>query len=224
MPEEGSGTMGQMPDWFAKTPAMLAADAYFSLELAGSDTVLIDRYHTALDRLNGNPDDYGTDSDALNTLTPYTTTSELLHFGSDWVHFDYWATHDPTLPGGFYWPQVLSKTVVDKIREGTKAAIYKALGENAIGGLPGVDQAYEDLLWKPERQNQVERNGVRSLVTSWNCVAPLGSPFFEVFALRGPTVVEFAIGTPRPFGVSSLELLVQKAIAGSFGQDKQSAS
>ena len=31
-------------------------------------------------------------------------------------------------------------------------------------------------------------------------MAPAGDDFFEVDALRGPTVVEFAIATPRPYG------------------------
>ncbi len=39
---------------------------------------------------------------------------------------------------------------------------------------------------------------------SWNCVAPAGENFFEVDALRGPTVVEFAIATPRPYGHATI--------------------
>ncbi len=50
----------------------------------------------------------------------------------------------------------------------------------------------------------VDMDGVRSLAMSWNCVAPAGSDYFQVAALRGPSVVEFAIATPKPYGNSPM--------------------
>ena len=49
---------------------------------------------------------------------------------------------------------------------------------------------------------------------SWNCVAPDTDNFFEVDALRGPSVVEFAIATPRPRGHASVIDLAEEAEAG----------
>jgi hypothetical protein len=45
---------------------------------------------------------------------------------------------------------------------------------------------------------------------SWNCVAATGEDYFEVDALRGPTVVELAIATPRPYGHGSVMPLVEE--------------
>jgi hypothetical protein len=45
---------------------------------------------------------------------------------------------------------------------------------------------------------------------SWNCVAPTGDDYFEVDALRGPTVVELAIATSRPYGRGAVMPLVEE--------------
>jgi hypothetical protein len=48
---------------------------------------------------------------------------------------------------------------------------------------------------------------------SWVCVAPAGDDYFEVEVevevVRGPTVVEFAVGTPRPMGHASITTPVE---------------
>jgi len=49
---------------------------------------------------------------------------------------------------------------------------------------------------------------VLPVVMSWVCIAPAGDNYFEVDAVRGPTVVEFVVATPRPFGHSSVINLV----------------
>ena len=49
---------------------------------------------------------------------------------------------------------------------------------------------------------------------TWVCVAPAGEDFFEVDAVRGPTVVEFAVATPRPMGHSSVLPLMDRLQAG----------
>jgi len=214
--------MGTMPDWFAKTPEMHAADQYFSLADVNDDEAqLIARYQAALTRLSGNPIDYANDSAALDTewsTRPGDVDNALHHhFQGDWIDPGYYGN-----PGQFagafgaYWA-VGSKQVVDTIRGGITVAIHKALGTSAISNLPVNLQPTQSISWLfgPEIANKISIDGVLGLVTSWVCVAPQGSDYFEVAALRGHTVVEFSIGTPKPFGHSSITGIVDRMIASS---------
>jgi hypothetical protein len=196
--------MGSMPQWFAKTREMVASDLYFSLGNAGGEAGLISRYQQGLSRLQS--PSYYTGSDALdktttNTWSPSQTQNTLQsHFLGDWIYQFY--PQDPVQyanVGGRFWPLIGSQLVLDQIAAGTMTAIHKALGRTQLQQL-GMPPADIDRLFEPEIHNGVDVEGVRPLATSWNCVAPAGDTFFEVDALRGPSVVEFAIATPRPFG------------------------
>jgi len=199
--------MGSMPNWFAKTKEMAAFDRYFSL-IDVDEKGLLDRYLTALARFQRRGDDYYQDPDALTTqwasrpnMRAEMGASIDGHFRGDWIHHLY-----PTDPakygsiGGRFWPQVGSQHVLDMLRVGVTAAIHKAMGETELVNL-GLPEEYRYRLWQAERENEIEiDDGIRATAMSWNCVAPAGDDFFEVDALRGPSVVEFAIATPRPYG------------------------
>ena len=88
------------------------------------------------------------------------------------------------------------------------------MGDTELVNL-GLAEEYRYRLWKPERENGIDfDDGVRGIAMSWNCVAPAGENFFEVEALRGPSVVEFAIATPRPLGHGSVMGIAEDAQAG----------
>ena len=195
--------MGSMPNWFAKTKEMAAFDRYFSL-VDVDEQGLKDRYLQALGRLRGAK--YFDQSDALDNEWAGLAHRERAlrmsldeHFRGDWVHHLYprdEATYGSI--GGRFWPQVPSTDVLDRLRAGTLMALHKALGDGELAAL-GLSDAYRDRLWTAERENSIPiDDGIRPIALSWNCVAPAGDDFFEVDALRGPTVVEFAIATPRP--------------------------
>jgi hypothetical protein len=214
--------MGSMPNWFAKTKEMAAFDRYFSM-VDVDEQELRDRYLRALDRLQGAK--YFDQSDALDTEwagRPTLTTDLRMsldeHFRGDWVHHLY-----PTDParhgasGGRFWPQIPSTEVLDRLHAGTVFAIHKALGDSELVIL-GLSLAYRDRLWKAERENEIPiDDGLRPIALSWNCVAPAGDTFFEVEALRGPSVVEFAIATPRPFGHGSVMSMADDVRDGLIG-------
>jgi hypothetical protein len=197
--------MGSMPHWFAKTKEMAAFDRYFSTTDV-SDKELLGRYLQALGRLGGAQ--FFDRSDALDHEWRARSNQGLLlrvsldeHFRGDWIHHLY-----PTDPqtyggiGGRFWPQVPSQDVIDRLRAGVVFAIHKAMGDTELANL-GLGPDYRDRLWTAERDNGIDvDDGIRGIALSWNCVAPAGENFFEVDALRGPTVVEFAIASPRPFG------------------------
>jgi hypothetical protein len=215
--------MGGMPDWFAKTRAMIDSDKYFSLADAGSEAHLVERYRDALSRLDADPADYGDRSESLKKVDPSYATRQIDHFNSDWIYYRY--RKNPVQYGnygGAYWPAIPSSVVVDLIREGTKLAIHKALGATELAAVPGLTQRYLDDIWEPELENHVEIDGVRPLATSWNCVAPAGSTYFEVAALRGPSVVEFAIATPKPYGHSSMMYVIERVIDGHYAGTAES--
>ena len=197
--------MGSMPHWFAKTKEMAAFDRYFSTTDV-DEKGLLDRYVQALGRMGGTQ--FFDRSDALDHEWQARSNQSLLlrvsldeHFRGDWIHHLY--PTDPTTYGGVggrFWPQVPSQDVIDRLRAGVVFAIHKAMGDTELANL-GLGQDYRDRLWKAERDNGIEvDDGIRGIALSWNCVAPAGEDFFEVDALRGPTVVEFAIASPRPFG------------------------
>jgi hypothetical protein len=215
--------MVSMPDWFAKTSEMIASDTYFSLADAGNDTELIARYKAALYRLDNEHATYGQRSKALEEKWSGDTSrirrSLQHHFVGDWIYYRYY--DDPVMfanHGGAFWPQVPSWRVIELVREGTRLAIHKALGNAELTALDDarVTDKYLRDLWRPENENGVDIDGVRPLATSWNCVAPAGDTYFEVAALRGPSVVEFAMATPRPLGHSSMMHVVQRQIDGYY--------
>jgi hypothetical protein len=194
-----------MPNWFAKTKEMAAFDRHFSL-IDIDEGQLRDRYLQALSRVRTDP--YYDRSDALETQwanRPNRDRDLQLsldgHFRGDWVHHLF--PSDPGTYGklgGRFWPQVPSIDVIERLRAGLVFAFHKALGDSELASL-GLPEHYRDRLWKAERENEIPiDDGIRPSVMSWNCVAPAGENFFEVDALRGPTVVEFAVATPRPFG------------------------
>jgi hypothetical protein len=209
--------MGGMPNWFAKTKEMVASDLYFSLRSAKDEQDLAERYRQALVRLQDRV--YYSRSDALsNTTTKNWKPADAQHaleghFRGDWIHPLYGKVPgDPTKyadVGGRFWPQVPSWKVAGRVRLGTRIAIQKALGITELRQL-GYDQGYIDAMYEAELENGVDIDGVRPLATSWNCVAPPGDTYFEVDALRGPTVVEFAIATPRPMGHAVVHGLVEE--------------
>lgn len=214
--------MGSMPNWFAKTKEMAAFDRYFSL-IDVDEQELRNRYLQALDRLR--VDKYFPQSDALDTewagrpsLDRDLKMSLDGHFRGDWIHHLY-----PTDPdqhgakGGRFWPQVPSVDVLDRLRAGTVFAIHKALGDRELDSL-GRSQDYRDQLWTAERENDIPiDDGIRPVAMTWNCVAPAGENFFEVDALRGPSVVEFAIATPRPFGHGTIMQMADDLREGLIG-------
>jgi len=213
-----------MPNWFAKTKEMAAFDRYFSTRDV-SEKELLDRYLKALERLQG-PDFYSR-ADALDTQWAglanqglQTKMSLDRHFRGDWIHHNY-----PNRPdefggeGGRFWPQVPSSKVIDELRFGVMAAIHKAMGDTELINL-GVPDDYREELWVPELENGIDiDDGIRGIALSWNCVAPAGENYFEAEALRGPTVVEFAIATPRPYGHSTLNALADEIGAGRIAME-----
>ena len=221
--------MGSMPNWFAKTKEMAAFDRYFSTRDV-DEKELLDRYQRALARMHG--DDYYQRADALETEWKGLADSSLRmrmsldeHFRGDWIHHQY--PDDPATfgaLGGRFWPQVPSQDVIDRLRAGVVFAIHKAMGDTELVNL-GLPQEYRDRLWKAERDNGIDTDdGIRGIALSWNCVAPAGDDYFEVDALRGPTVVEFAIATPRPYGHGSVMAMADDLRTGriSFAAPGQS--
>ena len=216
--------MGSMPNWFAKTKEMAAFDRYFS-RIEASEKELLDRYQGALATLNGRADYYN-GSDALQhewrakpNLQREMAGSLDAHFRGDWIHLNFGRKPKFDKIGGRFWPQIPSTKVVELLRLGTIMAIHKAMGDTELANL-GLSEDYRYRLWKAERENGIDfDDGVRGIAMSWNCVAPAGDNFFEVEALRGPSVVEFAIATPRPYGHGSVMGLAEDAEAGlvAFG-------
>ena len=211
--------MGSMPNWFAKTKEMAAFDRYFSL-LDVDDKGLLDRYQQALQRLDSKADYYNA-SDALQhqwrnkpNLQHEMAGSLDAHFRGDWIHLAFGRDPKAAGVGGRFWPQVPSSRVVELLRLGTIMAIHKGMGDTELAN-QGLSEDYRYRLWKAERENDIDfDDGIRGIALSWNCVAPAGENFFEVEALRGPSVVEFAIATPRPFGHGSVMGIAEDAEAG----------
>ena len=214
--------MGSMPNWFAKTKEMAAFDRYFSTRDVDEKT-LLGRYQQALARMPRT--DFYKRADSLDAqwagLANQNIQTKLSldrHFRGDWIHHNYPDRSDEFGDqGGRFWPQVASSKVIDELRFGVIAAIHKAIGETELINL-GVPDDYREELWVPEVDNGIEiDDGIRGIALSWNCVAPAGENYFEAEALRGPTVVEFAIATPRPYGHSTINALADEIGAGRIG-------
>lgn len=215
--------MVSMPDWFAKTKEMLAADTWFSLDNAGSEAGLIQRYEDALDRISNTPNDEYPKHAAALAGNSWATASVDQHFVGDWIHYRYYV--DRAVYGGLggdFWPVIPSSEVIQKLRAGIQIAIHKALGDSELARLGIVSPRYLKHIWGPEMANGVDTNGVRPLAMSWNCVAPAGSDYFQVAALRGPSVVEFAIATPKPYGNSSMMRAAIRIIDNDYVYDSLS--
>jgi hypothetical protein len=208
-----------MPDWFAKTKEMVAADLYFSLADAGSESALVARYEQALGRLAASPIAYPKNPAALSGYA-WSAASVDQHFVGDWIHYRYY--QNPAVfgdHGGDFWPSIKSSVVIDRLRAGVRIAIHKALGASHLASIGGLSQHYLDDLWGTELAYGVEIHGVRPLAMSWSCVAPTESDYFEVAALRGPSVVEFTIATPKPYGHSAIMGVVTRLIDGFYDDD-----
>ena len=211
--------MGHMPQWFAKPPEMLASDQYFSRNGGVDDDELGNRYEKALGRLVRADSDLFDRSDALGTVgrDPSKNVRSFSHLNKDWVNPD-----DPA-KGGRFWPEIPSETVARVVRIGTAIALQKALGKTRLRARPDLlpvefatnPELYFEQLFAPENEVvpelgfELDLEGVVPLATSWNCVAPTGSDFFEADALRGPSIVELAIATPRPRGTALLTPLME---------------
>jgi hypothetical protein len=200
--------MGNMPEWFAKTPEMCASDLYFSRACTEEERIALGRkYLLALQTLQDNPTSFFGGSKALDASPDFDATRKDHR---DWISERY----DPNDPstfhlGGRYWPGIPSIAVIDVIEKGTRMAIMKALGEtNLVNMQVHTDTIVE--LFRHEEENNVNRDGILPIATSWNCVAPPGSTFFEAAALRGPTIVELAIATPRPVALTRFAIMIDK--------------
>jgi len=207
--------MVNMPEWFAKTPEMCASDLYFSGACTEEERIVLGRkYLVALQTLQNNPTTFFGGSKALDASPDFDAArrdqSLISHFHRDWIS----ARYDPNDPstfhlGGRYWPGIPSVAVIDVIEKGTRMAIMKALGETNLVNM----QVHPDTiteLFHYEDESNVSRDGVLPLATSWNCVAPPGSTFFEAAALRGPSIVELAIATPRPVALTRYAIMIDK--------------
>jgi len=202
-----------MPQWLAKTPEMYALDQYFSLGNGpSSEADLEDRYRQALSSLQVSDFWQAGSIRSLNTEWGSATQVEQSidgHFVGDWISENY----PRVRAGGSFWPQVPSQHVIDRLRAGVTIAIRMALGRPQSKGLRreyGMSKPYVNELFRVADANDVSTVGVLPLVMTWVCVAPAGENFFEVDAVRGPTVVEFAVATPRPMGHSSVLPLVSR--------------
>jgi len=204
--------MAHMPQWFMKTPEMVASDRWFSLGPQGTNgdvNALRKRYTDALLRLQGQGA-YYSQSAAMNaSMQPSAVSSSLgSHFRGDWIH----AQYPQNQGGGLFWPQIASATVIEVVKRGTRTAIHKALGVSTLSALlagvhPNIG-AYVSGLYDSFAQDDVNPDETRPLSTSWVCVAPADSDFFQADAVRGPNVVDFVIATPKPIGNSPITTLL----------------
>jgi hypothetical protein len=180
------------------------------LDPGGGTTQLLNKYVGALQTLQSMPDYYtqsaamtggGMSANAVNT----TLGS---HFRGDWISAKY--PLDPA--GGLFWPQVASAIVISTVQLGTMVAIHKAIGKSNLtalyAGAPMNVESYADALFDPYNQDDADPDAVRPLSTCWVCIAPSDSTFFQADAVRGPSVVELVIATPKPLGNSPLAILL----------------
>ena len=121
------------------------------------------------------------------------------HFRGDWIN----AQYPDVTSGGLFWPHISSDTVVHWVKVGTMTAIHKAVGkQNLLAMYTAVPQiaTYADMLYESYGPDGADNDSVVPLSTSWLCVGPTDSTFFEADAVRGPSIVEFVIATPKPLG------------------------
>jgi hypothetical protein len=195
--------VGQMPQWLSKTPEMYAFDQYFSLGTGpDAEEQLTGRYAQALTSLEGAGFWQANSIHSLETVWgSESRVSQSIngHFIGDWISAGYPADQS----GGQYWPQVSSSRVLQQLGHGVQVAIWMALGTRGLPGRP-APALYGDQLFRVAEANHVPTLPVLPIIMSWVCVAPAGDDYFEVEAVRGPTAVEFAVGTPRPMGHSAI--------------------
>ncbi len=117
--------MGNMPEWFAKTPEMCASDLYFSEADAGNKLALGDRYVQALQALVSAPRGFFMGSKALDAavvrggpLDQAKVDHALnVHFHRDWINQHYNPADPATFNlGGRYWPTIPSETVLNVLQ------------------------------------------------------------------------------------------------------------
>jgi hypothetical protein len=217
--------MVSMPQWLMKTPEMLASDKYFGLApfgTAADKAELRQRYITALGRLMSQT--YYAQSDAMSgggLSHPQVEAALEYHFRGDWINAKY-PKHSS--PGGLFWPQIDSNHVITKVRTGTVGAIVKALGpSNATAAYTGSPFDVGDFLgslFHPYEPGEPNLDEVLPLSTSWVCVAPPDSTFFEADAVRGPSVVDLVIATPKPIGHSPLEIIMSRIVPETIQSDE----
>jgi hypothetical protein len=198
-------TLGNMPTWYVKTKEMAAFDRYFSMVDVDADG-LLERYRTTLERFEQRATEFFRDPDALTTqwkgrasMRADLTASIDEHFMGDWVHESFGQNpHEFAAQGGKFWPNIASSRVIDGLREGVTTAIHKAMGDAALRDL-GMDDDYCSQLWKTEREHGMEvDDGVRPCAMSWLIAQSRDDDFFETGVVRGPTVVELVLITPKP--------------------------
>jgi hypothetical protein len=213
--------MPHMPQWLMKTSEMVASDRYFSLGSAGDQNALLQRYVGALTALNAST--YYQQSAAMSqggmTASAVDTTLGS-HFRGDWINAQY-----PTVTtGGLFWPHISSDTVLHWVKVGTMTAIHKAVGkQNLLSMYAAVPQiaSYADSLYESQGQAGADNNSVVPLSTSWLCVGPSDSTFFEADAVRAPSIVEFVIATPKPLGNVTTASRIGGQVGGGDGWDNK---
>jgi hypothetical protein len=62
------------------------------------------------------------------------------------------------------------------------------------------------MLYETYGQDDADHDSVVPLSTSWVCLGPTDSTFFQADAVRGPSIVEFVIATPKPLGNSPIAI------------------
>jgi hypothetical protein len=214
--------MPHMPQWLMKTSEMVASDRYFSLGSPGASgdrNALLQRYVDALAALQAPT--YYQQSAAMRqggmTASAVDTTLGS-HFKGDWINAQY-----PTeTSGGAFWPHISSETVLYWVKVGTMTAIHKAVGkQNLLAMYAAVPQiaSYADSLYESHGQDGADNESVVPLSTSWLCVGPSDSTFFEADAVRAPSIVEFVIATPKPLGTTPTASRIGGPVGGDAGWD-----
>jgi hypothetical protein len=182
-----------MPYWLAKTPEMVAMDRYFSVDDAGGEDALADRYVAAINSLTTKSVEQLVTTSS--SVAAGAVTDPWPHMSSDWINLQNLNS------GGDYWPQVPSWRILIMLRQGLVSAAQKALGATKLAE-KGVDP---EVVFKWEREvDATGLEGVLPLVTLWVCSSGQGTINFDVDAVRGPTSVQLVFATPAPYQQSHI--------------------